>query len=139
MKRTALIIAAIAALLCCAASCTKNEFSTIQAEYGWDMNGATYLSFDNYNMARNLNSELCEAVDNAFTANGFDNYQTGSFFSQKAMSNTEAKALLKLIVSRVKPDSYTVSGYNYDFVIRYKLYDKDWVEVYRKNLYKPAE
>lgn len=140
MKKLFIALMAAVAIVFSMNSCSY-EAGSVEVEYGWDMDEDGHLSFDNMNIAASLNSEMIAALDKEFVNEGFEEFGgLGRWVHAAAMSDMEANALVKLIIKNAKLESYTVSGYNYDFVVRYKISTQEKMkEVYRKNMYKPAE
>lgn len=112
--------------------------ATVVVEYGWD-EGDTYLTLGNMNAYAYLFSDMITELDKSLESNGFIISSGSNFiYSQNMMTEKAALNTLNKIVSEVNPDKYekeTIFVMK-DFVIRFKLADSAWTEVYRKNIAK---
>lgn len=136
MKKIIIALAAAVIAVFSTTSCQTIVKATPTVEYGWDIDKDGNLSFDNMNMALILNAEMCAALDKALLQKGFKPFNR-YFVGDTPMTVSETKAILKDVIHVANLDSYTVNGYDFDFVIRFQMaYEGPYYEVFRKNLYK---
>ncbi len=117
------------------------ETSSFFVEWGYDLEGDGVPRLDNMNMAMVLDATLYDAMDKAFDGQGGFTLSPSSPAEAIHYDPMNVNKIKSTVKSRVEnaistlPSDYK-TVYTQDFIVRYTTDQKNFTEVYRKNLNK---